>query len=79
MREPKPGEKYVHFKGGDKIYEIIAVARSCDNFEEKFVIYKSLYDDKTFSKGTVFSRSLEDFCSLKELGDKKVRRFTKLK
>lgn len=79
MREPKPGEKYIYFKGADKIYEIIAVARNSDNPEEKLVIYKSLYNDKVFSKGTIFSRSLENFCGFKELEDKKVKRFTRMK
>lgn len=82
MEEPKPGEKYQHFKGEDKIYEIVTVSRDCDNPNEKYVNYRSLYntEDNTeeFPKGTVWSRSLEDFVGFKEMSGKKIKRFTKI-
>jgi hypothetical protein len=75
---PKPGEKYRHFKGEDKIYEIIAIARDCDNPERMSVIYKSLYEGE-YPVGTIWRRSLEEFIGFKELNGNKVKRFTKVK
>ena len=63
MEEPKTGEKYLHFKGGE--YEIIAVCRDCDNGAERVVAYKQLYRSET-PKGTIWVRSLEDFLGEKE-------------
>ena len=63
MEEPKPGWRYLHFKGGE--YEVIAVGRDCHNSGKKVVVYKQLYNSE-HSKGTIWVRSLEDF-----LGDKK--------
>jgi hypothetical protein len=74
---PKPGEKYRHFKGKDKVYEIIAIARDCDNPDRKDVVYKSLYDGK-FPFGTIWRRSLEEFVGFKELNGEKIKRFIKI-
>jgi hypothetical protein len=81
MREPKPKEKYRHYKGKDRIYEIVAIARDCDNPEKKLVIYKSLYHDYSmFPEGTIWSRLLDDFVGYKTLADKtKVKRFMRTK
>lgn len=76
MDEPKPGDKYKHFK--NKEYEILAVARDCENTDIKVVIYKSLYYDPNFPLGTIWSRPLEDFCGFKDLDGKKVKRFVKI-
>lgn len=78
MEEPQSGEKYRHFKGEDKVYEIMAVARDCEDPQKKHVIYKSLYEKEDFSKGTIWSRPLEDFIGFKELDGNKIKRFTKI-
>lgn len=73
------GERYVHFKGNDKVYEIIALARDCERFEDIKVIYKQLYATDDFPMGTVWSRSLEEFCSEKELDSGlKIKRFRRV-
>jgi hypothetical protein len=90
MKEPKTGEKYVHFKGESNIYEIIIVARDSDNPGKKLVVYKMLFDKPPYNNGTVWVRLLEDFCGDKEFaqdaeyngkkfkkGDK-IKRFTKI-
>ena len=75
-QRPEVGEKYVHFKGTDKIYEIVGVARDCENPSNEVVIYRQLYPTENFPIGTIWSRSLEDFCGEKELPDEsKVKRF----
>jgi hypothetical protein len=63
MEEPIPGRKYLHFKG--KEYEVIAIAKDCEDPARKFVVYKQLYESKT-PIGTVWIRSLEDFVGNKE-------------
>ncbi len=78
IEEPKPGEKYRHFRGEDKIYEIIAVARDCDNPKKRYIIYKNLYESD-FPRGTIWSRPLEEFCGYKEINGQKVKRFTLIK
>lgn len=77
MEEPKSGEKYKHFKGEDRTYEIIAVARDCENPKNKVVIYQSLYEGD-FPKGTIWSRLLDDFVGFKELNGQKIKRFTRV-
>ncbi len=71
------GATYQHFKGPEKLYEIIALARNCEDPEEVDVIYKQLYNTPEFSSGTVWRRSFVDFCGEKVLErGKKVKRFT---
>jgi len=65
MDEPKPGEIYEHFKGGD--YEVLDIARDCENPSKKVVVYKSLYEHEEYPRGTVWTRSLDDFVSEKEI------------
>lgn len=67
MEEPQPGERYIHFKGKDRLYEIVGIARDCNNLSKLSVIYKSLYDSEIFPIGTIFSRSLEDFVGFKDV------------
>jgi len=43
--------KYRHFKGEE--YEVIAVARDCENPERKIVVYRALYASKDFDFGQV--------------------------
>lgn len=38
--DPRPGEKYLHFK--NKLYQIIALAQHADT-DEKFIVYQALY------------------------------------
>lgn len=76
MEEPKTGEIYKHFKGGE--YEIICIALDCENPTEKFVIYKMLYNKGEFLKGTIWIRPLEDFVGFKEVDENKIKRFTKI-
>ena len=59
MRELKIG-KYTHFKGKDKIYEVLGEAKHTET-EEDLVIYKALYDSKDFSYGQIFARPKEMF------------------
>lgn len=66
--------KYRHFKGND--YEVLAVARDCDNPDKKIVVYRALYDSSEFGKDVIWYRSLEDFIGFKELESKtRVKRF----
>lgn len=85
IEEPEPGERYRHFKGEERIYEIITVARDCDNPEKKLVIYRNLYLTGNLQFGTIWARSLEDFCGEKifdkdeEHGGKKYKKGDKVK
>lgn len=65
--------KYRHFKGSE--YEVIAVARDCEDPEKKVVVYRALYASEDFDFGQVWTRSLEDFIGFKEVDGKKVKRF----
>jgi len=53
------GEKYRHFKGG--IYEIVAVARDCEDPKKEFVVYKMLYKSPKYPVGTVWAREKNNF------------------
>lgn len=69
---------YQHFKGKDKLYQVIALARDCENHEKKVVVYKQLYESE-FPKGTIWTRSLEDFLGEKIIDGKSVKRFVLIK
>lgn len=43
--EPKPGETYLHFKGGK--YEVLAVGTHTET-EARMVVYKSVFTDKVW-------------------------------
>ena len=63
------GERYRHFKGGE--YEIVDVARNCDNTDQMLVVYKALYGD-----GVTWVRLLDEFCGDKVFEDgRRVKRF----
>lgn len=76
MREEKneiPLGKYKHFKG--KMYEVLSVARDCENPKKKLVVYKALYEGD-FPRGQIWVRQLEDFSGEKEFENgTKVKRF----
>ena len=65
--------KYRHFKGGE--YEVIAIARDCEDAEKKVVVYRALYASKDFDFGQVWTRSLEDFVGFKVIDGEKIKRF----
>lgn len=58
-RELKIG-KYTHFKGKDKLYEVIGEAIHSEN-GERLVIYKPLYESEGFPNGYLFARPKEMF------------------
>ena len=73
----KTGEKYKHFKG--KSYEVVAVARDCEDPEKEVVVYRALYDSDDFGYGQIWIRDLDDFCGDKVFEDgRKVKRFVKV-
>ena len=65
--------KYRHFKGGE--YEVIVVARDCENSERKIVVYRALYASEDFDFGQIWTRSFENFVGLKEIEGRKIKRF----
>jgi len=65
--------KYRHFKGGE--YEVIVVARDCENPGRKIVVYRALYASEDFDVGQVWTRSLEDFVGFKVVDGEKIKRF----
>jgi dUTP pyrophosphatase len=63
------GERYRHFKGGE--YEIVSVARNCDDAEQEVVVYRALYGE-----GGVWVRERSEFCGDKVFEDgRRVKRF----
>jgi len=76
---PQPGERYRHFKGEDKLYEVIGLEIDTDSNEGGLrVAYTNLYDSVRYPRGTRFSRSLEMFCDEVEVNGEIVKRFTKV-
>ena len=91
MRKPKEKEVYEHFKGKNRLYEIVTVSKVNG---KKVVWYKSLYEDKEkeIYVGEPFSRPLKEFCGYKKFDEdytnydgkefkkgEKVKRFTLVK
>ncbi len=64
--------KYQHFKGG--IVEALYIASHSETLE-KFVVYKALYDCRTYGKGSVWIRPLKMFKENVVVDGKKVPRF----
>ena len=63
------GERYRHFKGGE--YEVVSVARNCDDAEQEVVVYRALYGD-----GGVWVREKAEFEGDKIFEDgRRVKRF----
>ena len=70
----KAGERYRHFKGGE--YEVVAVARDCEDVDKEVVVYRALYATEDFPFGQIWTRSLEDFVGFKEKDVEKIKRFS---
>ena len=68
MQEVKLG-RYKHFKG--TLYEVICVARDCENPEKILVVYKALYDSEKFGKNQIWIREINDFLGEKEFSEDK--------
>ena len=51
---------YTHFKGNDKVYEVLGSAMHTETKEE-LVIYKALYTAGEVKEGDVFARPIEMF------------------
>lgn len=65
------GKKFKHFKGG--IYEVIALAKDCDDPNRELVIYRSMSDQQTWA------RNMDEFTNMALLPDgTHVKRFTEL-
>ena len=65
--------KYLHYKG--KEYDVIGIARDCDNLEE-IVVYKALYSSQDFGDNALWVRRKEDFEADVTKDGKTVQRFT---
>ena len=62
----------MHYKG--KFYEVIGIARHSETLQE-FVVYKALYEDKTFGKNALWVRPKNMFLQEVLVNNKKVPRF----
>jgi len=76
MKEIKLG-KYKHFKG--KEYNVIGVARDCEDITKEYVVYKALYDSEEFKKNQIWIRPIQDFLGTKLIEGKDVKRFDFIK
>ena len=66
---------YLHFKGEDRLYQVVGIARDADDVGQRQVVYQQLYDSG-FPNGTIWTRKLEDFMSSVDKGGKLEKRFT---
>ncbi len=63
---------YAHFKGGN--VEVIALAHHSETLED-MVVYKTLYENRTYGKGSIWVRPLGMFIDTLEVDGAKVQRF----
>lgn len=77
MREIEVGGKYRHYKGN--LYEVIVVARDCEDPQKELVVYKALYDSPEFGPNQVWVRSKEDFLAQVTKDGKNFYRFEEVK
>lgn len=63
---------YRHFKG--KMYEVVGVARYSEDINQKFVVYKALYEGD-FPAGQLWVRPKSMFMETIERDGKQVKRF----
>ncbi len=64
---------YKHFKG--KEYEVIGVARDCDDINKEYVVYKARYKSVKFGDNQLWIREINDFLGTKEVNGHMVKRF----
>lgn len=65
--------KYRHFKG--KNYEVMGVARNCEDVNKEYVVYRALYHSEEFGDEQIWIREINDFLGEKEIDGKTVKRF----
>jgi len=63
---------YKHYKGG--MVEVIALAHHSETLEE-MVVYKTLYENRTFGKGSIWVRPLKMFTERIDVNGKSIQRF----
>jgi len=64
--------KYKHFKGNE--YEVIGIAKDCEDPNKEYVVYKSLYGGD-FPYGQTWIRELNNFNENKMIDGKETKRF----
>jgi hypothetical protein len=64
--------KYKHYKGGE--VEVMALAHHSETLEE-LVVYKTLYENRTFGKGSIWIRPLKMFMENVIVDGQEVKRF----
>jgi hypothetical protein len=64
---------YKHFKG--KKYEVIGVARDCDDVNMEYVVYQAQYKSEEFGDNQLWIRNINDFLGTKEVNGQIVKRF----
>ena len=77
FRSVDVGKQYKHYKGN--LYEVIAVARDCEDPQRELVVYKALYDSPEFGPNQVGVRSKEDFLAEIIRDGKTFNRFEEVK
>ncbi len=64
---------YKHFKG--KKYEVIGVARDCEDINKEYVVYRALYNSEKFETNQLYIREINDFLGTKKVNRQMVKRF----
>lgn len=76
MRDPKPGSRWKHFKGGH--YLVIGVARDTEDPNKELVVYKHLDGESEFGLDQLWIRPREMFLEEITRDDKTFWRFEKI-
>ena len=71
--EIKPGQIWIHYKGPNKRYEIIAIGKDSETLED-LVVYKALYQGE-FKFGQIWIRPVKEFLEIIEKDGNKINRF----
>ncbi|MFA5763781.1 MAG: DUF1653 domain-containing protein [archaeon] len=72
--EIKQGQIWVHYKGINKRYEIIALGKDSNTLED-LVVYKALYQGE-FKFGQIWIRPVKEFLETVEKNGEKFNRFS---